>query len=300
MRGRKTVTEKKLAANRLNAQHSTGPRTVRGKDTSRLNGLITGMFATLPVIPLCDGDPAREETDPYPVYEDLHLALLREYRPQTPTEEFCVTQMAECIWKQRRRIRAEKASALLAVQGQSGLIRIMEGLEPFRKGVCILEGAEKEIEATRTLSQTAYDAVLAQLELARTQGANHPKLEIENNGSASKGQIDAQFVACIKEAKKELQQNYDIIGDFATKSMAAFYADNAIPPEAEMNRNFRYDNKLQKKFAYSRQQLLECQERRRAAEREKLLVDQTQSTRSATGKKRRREKSRKVNNVKQK
>ena len=157
---------------------------------------------------------------------------------------------------------------MIAVEWQSGLIRIWEGLEPFRKGIAILEDAEKEIEGTGTLSQTAHDAVLAQLELARTRGVNHLKLEIENNGSASEGKIDAQFVACMKEAKKELQNYYDVFSEVLNKDMAILFADNAIPPEAEMNRNFRYDNKLQKKFAYSRQQLLECQERRRAAERE--------------------------------
>ena len=39
----------------------------------------------LPVIPLCDGDPAREETDPYPEMSDLLVALHLEYRPQGPT-----------------------------------------------------------------------------------------------------------------------------------------------------------------------------------------------------------------------
>jgi len=39
------VTEKKAAANRQNAQHSTGPRTEAGKQNSSLNGLVHGLYS---------------------------------------------------------------------------------------------------------------------------------------------------------------------------------------------------------------------------------------------------------------
>ena len=39
MSHRKTVTEKTLTANRLNAQRSTGPRTQRGKNYSKFNAV---------------------------------------------------------------------------------------------------------------------------------------------------------------------------------------------------------------------------------------------------------------------
>lgn len=38
----RTVTVRMIAANRRNSRHSTGPRTVRGKAQSRLNGLRDG------------------------------------------------------------------------------------------------------------------------------------------------------------------------------------------------------------------------------------------------------------------
>ena len=56
MRCTKTVTEKTLAANRLNAKRSTGPRTERGKNTSKFNAVKAGLFAKQVVIPLCDGE----------------------------------------------------------------------------------------------------------------------------------------------------------------------------------------------------------------------------------------------------
>jgi len=44
-------TEKQIAANRLNAQKSTGPKTDAGKLTTRLNSLKHGLAAQLTVLP---------------------------------------------------------------------------------------------------------------------------------------------------------------------------------------------------------------------------------------------------------
>ena len=60
---KKTLTQKALAANRLNAKRSTGPRTERGKNHSKFNAVKTGLFANHVVIPKCDGDPY-EDDDP--------------------------------------------------------------------------------------------------------------------------------------------------------------------------------------------------------------------------------------------
>jgi hypothetical protein len=45
------VSEAKLAANRRNAQKSTGPRTPEGKDRSRLNALDHGCCAKTLILP---------------------------------------------------------------------------------------------------------------------------------------------------------------------------------------------------------------------------------------------------------
>lgn len=44
------TSEKRLAANRRNAQRSTGPRTQDGKARSRLNAVKHGLAASLPVL----------------------------------------------------------------------------------------------------------------------------------------------------------------------------------------------------------------------------------------------------------
>src|ERR1019366_4873477 len=79
MRCRKTVTEKTLTANRLNAKRSTGPRTERGKNTSRFNAVKTGMFAEHLIIPKCDRCRYEDDEDPYEQFSKLLDALQHEY-----------------------------------------------------------------------------------------------------------------------------------------------------------------------------------------------------------------------------
>ena len=50
------ATPKQTAANRLNAQNSTGPRSVEGKAASRFNALKSGIDAKAQVIPGEDPD----------------------------------------------------------------------------------------------------------------------------------------------------------------------------------------------------------------------------------------------------
>jgi len=61
MFNKKTVTPKKVAANRANAKLSTGPRTERGKRAARLNAVKFGFFSEELIIPVCDGEEALEK-----------------------------------------------------------------------------------------------------------------------------------------------------------------------------------------------------------------------------------------------
>jgi hypothetical protein len=115
MSHRKTVTEKTLAANRLNAKRSTGPRTERGKNTSKFNAVTTGLFAKHVVIPSCDRDGYQNGNDPEEQFSKLLEALQQEYKPEGPSEVFWVAHMAECMWKQRRVSRSERSFVVAQV-----------------------------------------------------------------------------------------------------------------------------------------------------------------------------------------
>jgi hypothetical protein len=86
------ATEKQTAANRLNAQKSTGPRTPEGRAAVRLNGVTHGLTAETLVL---NGE---SEDD----FKALFDSLEAEHQPTTPTEEILVADLAMATWRRRR------------------------------------------------------------------------------------------------------------------------------------------------------------------------------------------------------
>ena len=86
------ATDKQTAANRLNAQKSTGPRTPEGRAAVRLNGVKHGLTAETIVL---KGESQADFTDLLNSYE-------AEHAPTTPTEEGLVAQLAMATWRLRR------------------------------------------------------------------------------------------------------------------------------------------------------------------------------------------------------
>ncbi|MHB0879163.1 MAG: hypothetical protein ACYC5O_24260 [Anaerolineae bacterium] len=112
MAGPKRVTEKQLAANRANAQRSTGPRTAEGRAHSRWNALKHGALAQAIVpAPLAAYESAE-------AFDALHRALRDELIPSSALEEIMVEIVATCYWRLARVYRAE-AGAIAIRQGQA-------------------------------------------------------------------------------------------------------------------------------------------------------------------------------------
>jgi hypothetical protein len=92
------ATAAQVAANRMNAQLSTGPTTDAGKAAVAQNHLSHGLssknFALLP-----SEDPA--------AFQALADALAKEHKPSTPSEAFLVSEMARAQWKLERAVRIE-------------------------------------------------------------------------------------------------------------------------------------------------------------------------------------------------
>jgi hypothetical protein len=264
MSHRKTVTEKTLAANRLNAKRSTGPRTERGKNTSKFNAVTTGLFAKHVVIPSCDRDGYQNGNDPEEQFSKLLEALQQEYKPEGPSEVFWVAHMAECMWKQRRVSRSERSFVVAQVGWEWKSSDAPMAAERLGDEIFILETAQEEIETTRTLSPATYAAVLSPLHLART-GTLLPacSLEAENDSSPRVAKLDDQFVASLEEAKAKLQRTLRSL--MIKKKEDDYYAARALPQEVDMDQILRYDRALQKKFDWALQRLLESQQRRRKA-----------------------------------
>jgi len=93
------ATDKQIAANRLNAQKSTGPNTPEGRAAVRLNGVKHGLFAQTLVL------KGESESD----FNALLESYEAEHSPTTPTEEALVQQLTMAMWRLRRLYHAEAA-----------------------------------------------------------------------------------------------------------------------------------------------------------------------------------------------
>ena len=87
------VSERKAAANRANAQRSTGPRTPRGKAASSLNALRHGILARAAFNATIEGEERRAE------FDALVAGLAQEFQPRTMSEHMTVQQLAGCYWR---------------------------------------------------------------------------------------------------------------------------------------------------------------------------------------------------------
>jgi hypothetical protein len=104
MRCIKTVTPRKIEANRKNAKRSTEPRTDRGKSIAKFNAVTLGLFAKHVVIPICDGYRPEKE------FQTLLDGLHQDFHPVGFYEEWLVVKIAECMWRLRRATRCESGS----------------------------------------------------------------------------------------------------------------------------------------------------------------------------------------------
>jgi len=91
------ASQKQLLANRLNAQKSTGPRSVEGKARASMNALKTGIDARSQTIP---GEPISQ-------LEALTDDYYERFCPTTPEQRMLLDTLVDCEWLLRRFRRVE-------------------------------------------------------------------------------------------------------------------------------------------------------------------------------------------------
>ncbi len=108
---RVVATPAQIAANRLNSQKSTGPRSVEGKAASRFNALKHAASAKSLVIP---GENEANFAELVDAYHD-------QFQPVGPEEALLVEKIITADWTQRRmdRLESEVLNALIAQQAES-------------------------------------------------------------------------------------------------------------------------------------------------------------------------------------
>ena len=102
------ATESQIAANRKNAQRSTGPRTLEGKANSAANATKHGLSGAFRVL----------ETENQDEFDDLLAINIREFQPATSYEQFLVEEMVQSRWllARARRLEADLIDDLTAAR----------------------------------------------------------------------------------------------------------------------------------------------------------------------------------------
>jgi|SRR5215472_5672460 len=251
-RCRKEVTPRKLAAKRLNARSSTGPRTERGKRHSRFNAVTLGLFAKYIVIPTCDGDEAEKEFAL--LLDEMH----QEFRPVGVYEEWLVLKIAECMWRLRRATRCERGAVQRTAFPTDGLDR-GELITNIAIQIGRLAQAEDQLLKTGKLSHRLY-AGLAPLVLKSVQ----QRAQSENENKLVEGGFDRQeFLTYISDNKDFLESYFATACEIDEETSDVRCDYEALLPEAEMERVLRYEERIHRQLDWAERRLLEHQEKRK-------------------------------------
>jgi phage-related minor tail protein len=104
------ATDAQIAANRENAQHSTGPTSEAGKEAVSHNSTIHGLTGNF--IFLCDEDRAE--------FNKMLRSLLIDLNASTDSEFELVDKMAQSLWRSRRALELQdKCIDILAFEDES-------------------------------------------------------------------------------------------------------------------------------------------------------------------------------------
>lgn len=106
---KRTVSTRKIEANRKNALKSTGPKTLKGKVYSARNAIKHGLFARQFMDFLVQGEDPEE-------YNELLKGLRAQYQPIGMAEELEVERAALCWWRLKRAWRHENAMNRVALR----------------------------------------------------------------------------------------------------------------------------------------------------------------------------------------
>jgi len=140
---RQTAKQNRTETNRVNSQHSTGPRTVEGKSASSQNAFKHGLYSKELVVPGIE-DPAELEA--------LKADLRRDHQPANATEEILVNEMAEQVWRIRRYRRYE--TKLISCDDENGMFAILKMMPVIQRFMTAAErGFHKALTALRQLQK---------------------------------------------------------------------------------------------------------------------------------------------------
>ena len=132
------TSDKQRDANIVNAQNSTGPKTVAGKAKSSANAVKDGLSSPRAV--LSDEDPE--------AFEALRQGMFEQFRPNFPLEVELVEEVSTVLWRLRR-------------------------IPQIEAGIFLMQHQEKQIEAAK---EAVREADPDRVVLDAIQGPESPAL----------------------------------------------------------------------------------------------------------------------------
>jgi hypothetical protein len=163
------ATEAQIAANRANAQASTGPRTAEGKARTSRNAVSSGLFSTRDFV------RPEEAAD----YAELRDTLWDELHPSTLLETTQTAEIVSAAWRLHRCAALETAldsapdpveaqKSIARTQAHGILLRATAELRRLRKDA---PEAPAKTPKVPTTEQTQSPAGLADLTLEEVESA---------------------------------------------------------------------------------------------------------------------------------
>src|ERR1700723_2676122 len=181
-------TAKQTAANRMNSQKSTGPRTSAGKAASRYNALKHGIFATTQIM----FDEKAEDL------AELAAEYHEHHSPADPGARFLVDTLIASEWRLRRlrRVEAElwqSASNIFLVNNTEAAA--CSSGDAFATAAPLFDRLQRVVNSC----ERAYHRALKEL-VARGHALRSPQAETEAEPASEAPQPEQTKPSCAKLA----------------------------------------------------------------------------------------------------
>jgi len=282
---KKHITEKQLAANRRNAQKSTGPQTPEGRTVSKMNAMKHGILSKQVLV---DGRFYNERASEL---EALHQRFWEEYQPSGPVEEMLVDQIVTAHWRLRRALTAESGEIALSVD-QGCVLRakrtnpILQWLHWFRSsdvvttmedsqtGCAILEGWLCDLRAGVERDGELTAAALGEFVRQSGDKPNSLSKELERlreqlgqpaGGSDSDPAKERQKSEMLAFLDKRIARvRSELSGHTEDEECVehARYAASVLPSTGTLDKILRYETTLNRQLSRAMAQLERVQRRR--------------------------------------
>jgi len=231
------ISDRKIEANRRNAQKSTGPRTGAGKARSSQNSYKHGFFASR----MFPGNAAKEE----PQYREILEGLRHYYQPSTFMEDFFVERLAIEMLRYARLLGHEQMVATkyeaIFYQDRSAAT-LLRYLATVSKQMSQLTEQLEKLQATRRAGEEGSNVCGTKAEEGHHQlAANaHSSPALSNAAGLSISTDGEQIEAADSSASDEA------IGDVSDANVksAGMNPPSELPSAAGVSPGFRAGSRL--------------------------------------------------------